>query len=89
MADASVASLAAAIGNARRVEYPRARRLAILRRMLPATASELREAYPDAWPSGYYPHARGAAMESRKLFRDLHELGAVSRDGLWRLPEPA
>lgn len=51
------------------------RRAAVIRRMLPATAGEIREARPCFWgnPAG----ARDSAGEMR-LYRDLEQLGAVN-----------
>jgi hypothetical protein len=57
-------------------EYPRARRLAILRRLLPATPQEIRDAYPHVWPSVVVERRGERWMESRLLNRDLHALGA-------------
>ena len=58
------------------------RRLAILRRVLPATVGEITEAYPHIWPprvvrrshDGYEYDSKDTA---KMLFLDLRKLGAV------------
>jgi hypothetical protein len=70
-----------------RVEYAADQRRAILRRMLPATVGEIREAYPHVWPSLWYPHAKGGCMECRTLYRDLRAVGATLSDRVWSLTE--
>jgi hypothetical protein len=54
-------------------------RHAVIRRMLPCSTEDLREAHP-CWWSG------GAAPEMR-MYRDLHIVGAERVDGGWALPE--
>jgi hypothetical protein len=62
--------------------HSQARRLAVLRRMLPATAEDVADAWPHLWP-----RLEGGAAPSRMLNRDMHALGAVrGADGVWRLP---
>jgi hypothetical protein len=69
-----------------RVEYAADQRRAILRRMLPATVGEIREAYPHVWPSLWYANQRGGCMECRTLYRDLHAIGAVCSSHVWDVP---
>ena len=62
--------------------HARADREAVLRRMLPATIEELREAHPCWWD-----RAQGRERE-RRLYRDLHAVGAEqSSIGVWRIPD--
>ena len=56
------------------------RRHAILRRMLPADAWTIRDAYPHFWP----PSDKAG---ERRLYRDLNAMGAArGADGVWSLP---
>lgn len=64
---------------------PRDVRLARLRRLLPATAREIVEAYPDAWDLERDGQTRLAG--SRRLERDLSAVGAVCVGRVWTLPE--
>ncbi len=55
--------------------HTQARRLAVLRRLLPRTSEEIQDAWPHLWPAG-----------GRTLNRDLHSLGALrSANGVWGL----
>jgi hypothetical protein len=54
------------------------RRARILRRMLPTTAHEIREAWTCVWGDPWVDDAGG-----RKLYRDLHAIGAVRVGGSW------
>lgn len=57
-----------------------ARRLSVLRRMLPATSADIQLAHAHLWPG---------EPGRRQLVRDLRALGAVSTKpvgGVWRLP---
>jgi hypothetical protein len=58
--------------------WPRARRLAVLRRMLPREFGDIRIAWPDVWTHDNTGH--------RRLQRDLQALGATNEGGIWRLP---
>jgi len=53
-------------------------RQAVVRRMLPCSAEDLREAHPCWWAGG--------AAGDRMLWRDLHTAGAAHADGTWSLP---
>jgi len=54
-------------------------RLARLKRALPARAHDIR----DWWPCTYGIHPD--PVGERRLYRDLHDLGAVLVNGIWRL----
>jgi len=56
-----------------------ARREAILRRMLPASAHEIREAHPCLWGDASEAHSAGERM----LYRDLRRAGAMRDGSTW------
>ena len=56
--------------------HDRASRLPALRRMLPARASEILDAYPCRY-------LNGSATGYRRLLRDLRAMGAELKNGVW------
>lgn len=58
-------------------------RRAALRRMLPCTAEDLREAHPCWWDG------RRSAARERILYRDLRAVGAERTSGTWGIPDTA
>ncbi len=63
--------------------HAQADRVAYLRRVLPCSLDELREAHPCWWD------AREDRARERTLYRDLRKAGAVRQDGVWGRPSPA
>lgn len=59
------------------------RRLAIIRRILPASTHEIREAWSCIWGLPFDDKSPGA----RRLYRDLQKLGAISNGGTYYLTE--
>jgi len=62
--------------------HAREARMKRVKRMLPCTFQDIYMAYPCTYPAEGNAQASPA---SRMLYRDLHDLGAAPRDGVWAL----
>jgi len=62
--------------------HAREARMKRVKRMLPCTHRDIYTAYPCTYPAEGNAQASPAA---RMLYRDLHDLGATQRDGIWSI----
>lgn len=68
--------------------HDQAHRLIRLRRMLPASVIEIKQALSCLYPPETC-HTREANTADRRLFRDLHKLGAFCVQAYWQMPRRA